>query len=96
MGTIVSGAMLRGSLKEGDRLMIGPGHQGQFAEIKVMSIHRNRLPCRMVAAGQTACISVGKFEEFIVRRVSLMFLMISENVRAHVAVPETYKILPES
>ncbi|ESN94837.1 hypothetical protein HELRODRAFT_195138 [Helobdella robusta] len=68
IGSIVGGTLLRGYLKEGDELVVGPSQHGVFSKVKVLSLHRNRLPCTSVQSGQTACISVGNFDEFNLRR----------------------------
>lgn len=60
VGTVVGGTILRGTIKEGDNLLIGPNDDGLFFPVTVGSIHRNRLPCRLATAGQSACVSIGK------------------------------------
>ena len=57
---MVGGTILRGTIKEGDNLLIGPNDDGLFFPVTVGSIHRNRLPCRLATAGQSACVSIGK------------------------------------
>lgn len=60
VGTVVGGTILRGTIKEGDNLLIGPSDEGLFYPVTVGSLHRNRLPCRLASAGQSACVSIGK------------------------------------
>ncbi|KAK2145176.1 hypothetical protein LSH36_697g03132 [Paralvinella palmiformis] len=62
VGKVAGGTVLRGSIKEGDQLLLGPDGHGCFHPIKVLSLQRNRLPCRMATAGQTACISLGNLD----------------------------------
>jgi GTPase len=37
---------------------LGPADDGSFREVKVTTVHRNRLPCRLIQAGQAACIAL--------------------------------------
>ena len=71
VGTVAGGTVVRGSVREGDRLLMGPGDDGGFHPVTVGSIHRNRLPCRMVAAGQAACLSVGPLTDCPIRKVRI-------------------------
>jgi len=58
VGTVVGGHLLHGTVREGDKLQLGPTEDGAFHPVSVASLHRNRMACRMVAAGQAACLSV--------------------------------------
>ena len=49
----------RGTIKEGDCLMLGPTEEGDFHPVRIGSIHRNRLPCRVTMAGQTVSLALG-------------------------------------
>lgn len=77
VGTVVGGTILRGTIKEGDSLLIGPSDEGLFYPVTVGSLHRNRLPCRLASAGQSACVSIGK-PSCIVRKASEFSLCICE------------------
>lgn len=41
-------------------MKLGPHKDGTFNEVSVKSIHRNKVPCRMVRAGQSASICLDK------------------------------------
>ncbi|XP_028167173.1 GTP-binding protein 2 isoform X3 [Ostrinia furnacalis] len=56
-GPVVGGLMTRGQLYEGDRLIIGPFETGEFRQISVRTIYRNRARCGGVRAGH--CASLG-------------------------------------
>ncbi|XP_047543011.1 GTP-binding protein 2 [Vanessa atalanta] len=60
-GPVVGGLLARGRLFEGDELIIGPLESGEFAEISVRTIYRNRVPCGSVRAGQSASLGLGRF-----------------------------------
>lgn len=56
MKQITGGLLVHGVVTVGTPLLVGPFDDGSFRPIKVESIHRNRMPCRMVNAGQSASI----------------------------------------
>ncbi|XP_039282850.1 GTP-binding protein 2 isoform X2 [Nilaparvata lugens] len=58
VGTVVGGLLTRGVITENTSLLIGPMDDGEFAQVTVQSIHRNRAPCRMVRASQSASLSI--------------------------------------
>jgi GTPase len=61
----------RGLIREGDVMMLGPSEHGQFYKSKVMSIRRNRVPCRHIKAGQSATLALTGVEKAYIRRVSM-------------------------
>ncbi|KAL8612833.1 hypothetical protein ACOMHN_038088 [Nucella lapillus] len=58
VGTVVGGVIKRGSIREGEKLLVGPSDEGTFEEVKVRTVHRNRLPCRLIQAGQAASVAL--------------------------------------
>lgn len=68
VGPVCAGTLRNGVIREGDKLLIGPSDDGSFQKTKVASIHRNRTPCRVIQAGQAACIAVNVDDDFICRR----------------------------
>ncbi|KAL4702249.1 hypothetical protein ACJJTC_002371, partial [Scirpophaga incertulas] len=56
-GPVVGGLLTQGRLCEGDDLIIGPFETGEFREVSVCTIYRNRARCGQVRAGQ--CASLG-------------------------------------
>ncbi|KAJ8308331.1 hypothetical protein KUTeg_013205 [Tegillarca granosa] len=58
VGSVVGGTIHRGSIKEHDTLQMGPFDDGSFQQVKVKTVHRNRLPCRLVQAGQAATVAL--------------------------------------
>jgi len=57
---VVSGTTLKGHIKLGDTLLLGPDLSGQFMPILIKSIHRKRMPVKEVRGGQTASFSLKK------------------------------------
>lgn len=51
--------LLKGSIQEHEKLLLGPLEFGEFVPIEVQTIQRYRVPCRIVRAGQTAAVSIG-------------------------------------
>ena len=72
VGNVVGGPLLRGTVREGDELLLGPTDDGCFHTVTVGSLHRNRLACRTVTAGQAACLSLnGVPGDCNIRKVSI-------------------------
>lgn len=67
-GTVAGGVIQRGSIRQGDLLMLGPADDGSYRKVKVKSVHRNRLPCRLIQAGQAACVALQDIGREAVRK----------------------------
>lgn len=61
-GHILGGMLLKGSIQEHEKLLLGPMEFGEFMPVEVQTIQRYRVPCRIVRAGQTAAVSIGSPE----------------------------------
>jgi GTPase len=48
----------RGTIQENEKLLLGPFESGDFIPVQVKSVHRHRVPCRIVKSGQSAAISL--------------------------------------
>lgn len=57
VGSVVGGLLNKGVLTEDTEMRIGPLQDGSFYPVNVQSIHRNRAPCRVVRAGQSASLA---------------------------------------
>lgn len=57
VGLVVGGLLVKGVLTENMSLKIGPLSSGEFHDVNVHTIHRNKAPCRAVRAGQSASLS---------------------------------------
>ena len=53
--------------------MMGPADDGSYRKVKVKTVHRNRLPCRLIQAGQAACVALQDIGREAVRKVTLRF-----------------------
>ncbi len=58
VGTVVGGLVTQGIITEGMRLNAGPFEDGSFRGVTVTSIKRNRAPCRLVRATQSAALAL--------------------------------------
>ena len=56
-------------MREGDHILVGPKEDGTFCKTRVTSLRRNRIPYRMVRAGQAATIALTHIERTDVRKV---------------------------
>ncbi|XP_030051723.1 GTP-binding protein 2 [Microcaecilia unicolor] len=72
VGTVVGGTLYSGICKEGEKLVVGPTDQGDFLELKVCSIQRNRSACRVLRAGQAATLALGSFDRSLLRKGMVM------------------------
>uniref|UniRef100_T2M6D6 GTP-binding protein 2 n=1 Tax=Hydra vulgaris TaxID=6087 RepID=T2M6D6_HYDVU len=69
VGSVLAGTLRSGTIRENDKMIIGPTDDGSFFPAVVASIHRNRSPCRLIQAGYNACISLADLPNgFICRR----------------------------
>ncbi|KPJ00416.1 GTP-binding protein 2 [Papilio xuthus] len=80
-GPVVGGLLARGQLYEGDNLIIGPLENGEFVEISVKSIYRNRVPCGSVRAGQSASLGLDRAPPVL--RQGMVLLAVPAGYRAH-------------
>lgn len=78
VGSVVGGLLIKGVLTEDTAMRIGPLQDGSFYRVNVQSIHRNRAPCRVVRAGQSASLAFSQDENQPVFRSGMSLL--HENV----------------
>ncbi|XP_022540935.1 GTP-binding protein 2 isoform X2 [Astyanax mexicanus] len=72
VGTVVGGTLYSGICREGEQLVVGPTDEGQFRELTVCSIQRNRSGCRVLRAGQAATLALGDFDRSLLRKGMVM------------------------
>ena len=59
-----------GIIREGESFLVGPLSDGTFLPCRVTTIHRYRVPRRLVRAGQAASLSLPQIEDSRLRKVS--------------------------
>lgn len=67
IGTVVSGLMIQGTIREGDEMLLGPDDQGSFMNVTILSLQRHKVPCNFVRAGQKCTMAI-KANNMRVRR----------------------------
>uniref|UniRef100_A0A8C4GWL5 Tr-type G domain-containing protein n=1 Tax=Dicentrarchus labrax TaxID=13489 RepID=A0A8C4GWL5_DICLA len=72
VGTVVGGTLYSGICREGDHLVVGPTDSGQFHQLTIGSIQRNRSACRVLRAGQAATLALGNFDRSLLRKGMVM------------------------
>lgn len=55
---VLGGLMVKGAISPGSRLLVGPLPDGEFSPVKVVSLHRNKAPCCLVRASQSASLTL--------------------------------------
>lgn len=81
VGSVVAGMTVIGSIAIGDTLTAGPFNDGSFKEVTVKSVHRNKVPCRIVKPGEFATLALSfDFGEKL-RRGMLLLPKSSEEVQ---------------
>ena len=68
VGLVVGGLVTKGIITEGISLSLGPFDDGTFRPVIVNSIKRNRAPCRLVRASQSAALAISDTPVSVVRR----------------------------
>ena len=58
VGTVVGGLVTQGIIVENMVLKVGPFDTGTFRPVRVGSIRRNKVACRLVRAGQSAALAL--------------------------------------
>jgi GTPase len=67
-GTVVSGTLIRGTLRLGQQIHLGPLSNGEFIQTSVKGIQRKRVNVDSLAAGQHGSIALKKIKRPIVRK----------------------------
>ncbi|XP_063978919.1 GTP-binding protein 2 isoform X1 [Diachasmimorpha longicaudata] len=55
---VLGGLLVKGAIAPGARLLVGPLPDGEFSPVKVVSLHRNKAPCCVVRASQSASLTL--------------------------------------
>lgn len=80
VGPVVGGLLVQGVLTENMPMKIGPLPDGSFHAVTVHTIHRNKAPCRVVRAGQSASLSFTPMQELPSLRSGMVLLSDSGNI----------------
>lgn len=80
VGPVVGGLLVQGVVTENMPMKIGPLPDGSFHAVTVHTIHRNKAPCRVVRAGQSASLSFTPAQELPSLRSGMVLLSDSGNI----------------
>lgn len=69
---IVGGLLTKGVITQGTTLLLGPMDNCSFVPVTVGSLHRNKVPCRVVCAGQSASLSLKGPQLYLRKGMKLM------------------------
>jgi len=83
VGNIVAGMLVKGIIQERDNLVLGPFDNGEFFPVKVQSVHRHRVPLRIIRAGQSAAVNLKFSIEKIADKLRKGMVLISEKLEPH-------------
>jgi GTPase len=74
IGTVVSGTVLSGVFRVGDKAFIGPNAAGGLvAESQIRSIHRHRLPVQHLSCGDMGTFALKKVERSLLSRGQVIY-----------------------
>jgi GTPase len=79
VGTVVGGQLLSGSIKTGDKLMLGP-NDSKYVQVHVRSIHCKRVLVQEVSSGCYVCLALKKIERKNIRRGNVILSMKSNAI----------------
>jgi GTPase len=65
---VVSGTAVRGTVRVGDTLLLGPDSTGKFEPVGIKGIHRRRMPTSEVRGGQAASFALKKIKRAAIRK----------------------------
>lgn len=71
IGTVVSGLIVEGIIREGDEMLLGPDDEGKFSNVSIVSLQRHKIPCNFARAGQKCTMAI-RTSDIKVRRGMVM------------------------
>lgn len=72
VGTVIGGHLIKGFVKIGDKLLLGPKNNGKFYDVNVRSIHCKRVSVTEVHSGKYVCFGLKKFSRKMIRKGHLL------------------------
>ena len=74
-GTVLGGYLISGTIKVGDKLLIGPNN-GEYENVIIRSIHCKKIPLQTVPSGSYVCLGIKKIDKNNIKRGNVI---ISQN-----------------
>lgn len=78
-GHILAGMLMKGTVQEQEKLLLGPFEYGDFIPVEIQTAQRYKVPCRIVRAGQSAALSIGN-PDTITERIRKGMVLVSEKL----------------
>lgn len=72
IGTVLSGLVTDGIIREGDEMVIGPDDFGRFSKVSIVSLQRHKIPCNFARAGQKCTMAIMADGSLKIRRGMVM------------------------
>lgn len=72
IGTVVSGLIIEGTVREGDEMLLGPNDLGEFSNVAIVSLQRHKIPCNFARAGQKCTMAIRTHTNTKVRKGMVM------------------------
>jgi GTPase len=66
-GTVLGGHLISGTIKVGDKLLIGPNN-GEYENVIIRSIHCKKIPLQTVPSGSYVCLGIKKIDKNNIKR----------------------------
>lgn len=79
VGTVTGGQLLSGSVKVGDKLLIGPNN-GRYEQTVVKSIHCKRVSVQSVESGYYVCFALKRITKSSIRRGNVLISLKSPQI----------------
>lgn len=80
VGTVVGGQLLRGTVKIGDKLLLGPNNNS-YRTVQVKSIHIKRVSVDTADSGQYVCLALKKIDRESIHRGNVMLSIVDKPVQ---------------
>lgn len=75
VGPVAGGLLQQGVIIERCKMLLGPLKDGSFSPVTIQTIHRNKAPCRVVRAGQSASLSFANHKDLPPLRNGMVLLI---------------------
>jgi translation elongation factor EF-Tu-like GTPase len=82
IGTVLGGQLVKGKIKIGDRLLLGPVNN-TYVNIQVKSIHCKRVNMAEVDEGRYVCLAVKKPDDLMVRKGQVVISPIDRTIQVN-------------
>jgi len=82
IGTVLGGQLVKGKIKIGDRLLLGPVNN-TYVNIQVKSIHCKRVNIAEVDEGRYVCLAVKKPDDLMVRKGQVVISPIDRTIQVN-------------